>query len=86
MCNNLTLPLRNRTTNLSAVCLAAAKHGILRYLRRIFIYDKGIIRLPWHSSFTTMQTFVKWGIVGQNKAEGLNNTTDLTTKGARLDD
>ena len=47
-------------------------------------YDKSAFRMPRHSSFTIMQEFVKWGNTGQNKADGKSDTTDLTTKGARL--
>lgn len=32
-----------------------------------------------------MQDFVKWGNAGQNGADEMNDTTDITTKGARLD-
>ena len=38
-----------------------------------------------HSSWIGKQPFAKWGNIGHNKAEELNDTTDLTTKGARLD-
>ena len=37
------------------------------------------------SSWIGKQPFAKWGNIGHNKAEELNDTTDLTTKGARLD-
>lgn len=47
-------------------------------------HDKSIIHLPWHSSFMIMHTFAEWGNTGQNKADGKSDTTDLTTKGARL--
>lgn len=47
-------------------------------------YDTNTFYLPRHSSFTIMQEFVKWGSTGQNKADGKSDTTDLTTKGARL--
>lgn len=36
-------------------------------------------------SWIGKQPFAKWGNIGHNKAEELNDTTDLTTKGARLD-
>ena len=38
-------------------------------------YDKSIIHLPRHSSFTIMQGFAKWGNTGQNEAENRINTT-----------
>ena len=43
--------------------------------------DKSTFHLPRHSSFTIMQDFAKWGNIGHNKADELNDTTDLTTKG-----
>ena len=47
--------------------------------------DKSTFHLPRHSSFTINHTFAKWGNTEQNKADGKGDTTDLTTKGARLD-
>lgn len=47
-------------------------------------YDKSTFHLPWHSSFMIMHTLEDWGNTGQNMADGKCNTTDLTTKGARL--
>ena len=48
-------------------------------------YDEGTFRVPRHSSFTIMQDFAKWGNAGQNGADGKDDTTDPTPKGARLD-
>ena len=48
-------------------------------------YDKSTIHLPRQVSWIGNQPFAKWGNIGHNKAEELNDTTDLTTKGARLD-
>ena len=47
--------------------------------------DKSLIYLPRQVSWIGNQPFAKWGNIGHNKAEELNDTTDLTTKGARLD-
>ena len=55
-----------------------------QYFQGVLRHDKNIICVPRHSSFTIMQEFVKWGNTGQNKADGKSDTTDLTTKGARL--
>ena len=44
-----------------------------------------VFYLPRHSSFTIMQDFAKWGNAGQNGADGKDDTTDPTPKGARLD-
>ena len=38
-------------------------------------YDKNLIHLPRHSSFTIMQDFAKWGNIGQNMAGKRINTT-----------
>lgn len=48
------------------------------------MYDTSTFCLPRHSSFMIMHTFAEWGNTGQNKADGKSDTTDLTTKGARL--
>lgn len=42
--------------------------------------DKNTFCVPRHSSSTTMQTFVKWGRVGQYVAGSRIDTTILTTK------
>ena len=54
---------------------------IFRDMKGYAKYDKSFICLPRHSSFTIMQDFAKWGNIGHNKADELNDTTDLTTKG-----
>ena len=43
-------------------------------------YDKDIICVPRHSSFTIMQGSANLGIVRQNMEENLANTTIPTTK------
>ena len=43
-------------------------------------YDKNIIHLPRHSSFTINHTFANWGNTGHNMAESLGITTVSTTK------
>ena len=58
-----------------------AKQGISGKNKEKQNYDKSLIHLPRHSSFTIMQDFAKWGNIGHNKADELNDTTDLTTKG-----
>ena len=46
----------------------------------ILNYDKSLIHLPRHSSFTIMQGSANLGIVRQNMEESLANTTISTTK------
>ena len=48
-------------------------------------YDKSTFCLPRQVSCMTTQPFANLGKTGHNKADELNDTTDLTTKGARLD-
>lgn len=48
-------------------------------------YDSSAFYLPRQVSWIGEQPFAKWGNIGHNKAEELNETTDLTTKGAGLD-
>ena len=48
--------------------------------------DKRIIHLPRQVSWIGKQPFAKWGNIGHNRVEELSDSTDLTTKGARLDD
>lgn len=48
-------------------------------------YDKSTVHLPRQVSWIGKHPFAKWGNIGHNKAEELNDTTDFTTKGARLD-
>lgn len=60
------------------------KQGILGQNKEKQNNDKSTIRMPRHSSFMIMHTFAEWGNTGQNKADGKSDTTDLTTKGARL--
>ena len=43
-------------------------------------YDKNIICLPRHVSFTINQTFAKWGKAEHKLPETLINTTVSTTK------
>jgi hypothetical protein len=52
-----------------------AKQGILRQNRKENFYDKNIVCLPRHSSFTINQTFANWGKTGQNVPESIENTT-----------
>lgn len=47
--------------------------------------DPDLIEMTRQVSLIGKQPFAKWGNIGHNKAEELNDTTDLTTKGARLD-
>ena len=58
---------------------------IFRDMKGYAKYDKSFICLPRHSSWIGKQPFAKWGNIGHNKVEELNDTTDLTTKGAWLD-
>ena len=37
--------------------------------------------MPQYSDSVSIQSFVKWGNKEKNKADGLNDTIDLTTKG-----
>ena len=62
-----------------------AKQGISGQNKEKQNYDKNTFHLPRQVSWIGKQSFAKWGNIGHNKAEELNETTDLTTKGARLD-
>ena len=55
-----------------------AKQGIPRQNN-----DKSTFHLPRHSRFTIMQSFTKWGNIGQNVAQTRMNTTVSTTKAHR---
>ena len=46
--------------------------------------DKSLIYLPRQVSWIGKQPFAKWGNIGHNKADELNDTTDLTTKVGRV--
>lgn len=48
-------------------------------------HDKTIICLSLHSGSVTVQYLVWWDNTRKNKADGKDDTTDLTTKEARLD-
>jgi hypothetical protein len=52
-----------------------AKHGISQQKGANQNYDKSVIHLPRHSSFTINHTFVNGGIVRHNVVESLVNTT-----------
>lgn len=51
------------------------KQGISGQNKEKQNYDKSIIHLPRHSSFTIMQTFADWGRVRHNRMENLGITT-----------
>ena len=46
--------------------------------------DKSTLYLPRQVSWIGKQLFVNWGNIGHNRADELNDTTNLTTKRARL--
>ena len=62
-----------------------AKQGIPGQNKEKQNYDKSTFCLPRQVSCMTTQPFANLGKTGHNKADELNDTTDLTTKGARLD-
>lgn len=57
-----------------------AKQGVPGQNKEKQNYDKNIIHLPRHSSFTINHIFAKWGNTGQYTAKGIENTTVSTTK------
>ena len=62
-----------------------AKQGISVQIKEKQNNDKSTFHLPRQVSWIGKQPFAKWGNIGHNKADELNDTTDLTTKGVRLD-
>ena len=47
-------------------------------------YDKNTFCLPRQVSWIGKQLFVNWGNIGHNRADELNDITNLTTNRARL--
>jgi hypothetical protein len=56
------------------------KMTFISFLHKASDNDKNTFHLPWHSSFTIMQSFAKWGNTGKNVAQTRMNTTVSTTK------
>lgn len=57
-----------------------------RKARKYWKYEKNqdFIHLPRQVSWIGKQLFVNWGNIWHNRADELNDTTNLTTKRARL--
>ena len=53
-------------------------------LEKVKLHDKSALYLPRQVSWIGKQLFVNWGNIGHNRADELNDTTNLTTKRARL--
>ena len=95
---NMYLCMQDNDNHPSYNCYIEAVNEVYTQVRRKWIfgtefiekkgyqnYDKNTFHLPRQVSCMTTQPFTNLGNTGHNKVDELNDTTDLATKGARLD-